>query len=138
MKSSTRALACVSTHKRFVLPCALLLPIVVAGLVPGCSGGTSDTDPGGGECVYKEAGTNFAPCQTDSDCLSAFCDTSESPPYCYIPTHSARAELHGYDCTSNADCEAVGSDLVARGGVAECVNDMIYAGCSFYCTNGMP
>jgi hypothetical protein len=89
--------------------------------------------PGEGGEEFECEGVNFSPCETDSDCFSAFCDTSESPPYCHVPTHIARDALHGYDCASDDDCADVAQELIEAGGGASCYNDFIYAGCSFWC-----
>jgi hypothetical protein len=109
-----------------------------ADVVPECSSAPigSSTGPGGASCSHKDSGSDFAPCDSDSDCYSAFCDTSESPAYCHIPTHAARADLHGYDCSSDADCAEAAPEWVESGGMAVCRNDDIYSGCSFWCDSG--
>jgi hypothetical protein len=114
--------------------------------IPGCSSEEGSSMPGEtpspngtaavtSQCKYKDRGTQFAPCKTDSDCFSGFCDKSGNPgPYCYVPTRIARDNGHGYGCSTNAECEEVAPDVVSRGGQAECRNDSVYSGCLFICS----
>jgi hypothetical protein len=94
---------------------------------------TEPTVAPSGACVAAEAGTTGAPCSVDSDCYSAFCDTSAAPPACATPTRMARVEGHGYDCATDADCAAVAPDFVSRGGTATCHDDAAEAGCELTC-----
>lgn len=85
-------------------------------------------------CEAGEAGANLASCKSDSDCYSAFCDTSaRSGPRCETPTREARVDGHGYDCQGNEDCEEVAPAFVGRGGSATCQNSSTQSGCAFTC-----
>lgn len=85
-------------------------------------------------CESGEAGANLASCKSDSDCYSAFCDSSaRGMPRCDTPTREARVNGHGYDCETDQDCEEVAPAFVGRGGVAACQNSSTQSGCAFTC-----
>lgn len=85
-------------------------------------------------CSAAESGANLASCDSDSDCYSAFCDTSARPlPICDTPTREARVNGHGYDCETDQDCEQAAPTFVERGGLARCRSDNTHFGCAFSC-----
>jgi len=109
----------------------------LVSLLLGCAtdddeGGDGSASGGDGMCVYKDPGTDWAPCESDGDCFSGFCELDGNPgPYCHIPTHVGG---QGYSCTSDDICESVLSEEAsARGIIGVCRNDDIYNGCSFQC-----
>lgn len=116
-----------------------LFSLGLACLLIACSdsGGSDPMGATAKKCEYKAAGTQFASCTSDSDCYSGFCDFSGNPgPYCFVPTHAARDDGHGYSCSSDADCnEVLDSDAIASGIKGECRNDDVYSGCMFNCVS---
>lgn len=104
------------------------------------AGGGAGGSPSTGQCTYKETGTQYASCQKDGDCFSGYCNASCNPgPCCEVATDTVRDDGRSYDCSTDADCEAVAPDLVARGGKASCVHPastMVHHVCSFTCPNG--
>ncbi len=115
-----------------------ILPLVVlaaCGSVQSDAGGGGGG--GGGACRDQAPRTTYASCTDDSDCYSGWCHTSGTSAFCDAPTRAARNALHGYDCSSNADCNAVlDPDVLASGVSGICHDDATYDGCAFYCAPG--
>lgn len=105
----------------------------------GCDGGASSAEPNAtgsdatNTCKEKEPGTEFAPCTTDSDCFSGFCDESGKPgPYCWASARAVNAG-RGIACSSAPDCPLPAS-AAARGIRAGCGGSNIATNfCSYYC-----
>ena len=79
---------------------------------------------GAGHCSDKEPGTNYAPCDADSDCYGGFCDETGNPgPYCYPPTPTALDSGRGYTCNTDQECnDVLDADVLASGpSVPTCV-----------------
>ncbi len=89
--------------------------------------------PPSSTCEPSEPGTNGAACASDSECFGAFCDLSSGEGACATPTREARVADHGYDCATDADCEAAAPSFVAKGGVATCESSAALFGCAFAC-----
>jgi hypothetical protein len=107
-------------------------------LSPWCttSGLSGSGSTSGGTCTHEEPHTTLAACSGDSDCYSGFCNEDGKSPYCWPPTDTARDQGRGYDCTADAECEAVAPDFVKRGGKAVCYrssNTAKHRVCNFTC-----
>ena len=86
----------------------LTLCISLGVALLGCGSSESDSEGGASsepkQCEPHEPGTEFAPCETDADCYSGFCDETGNPgPYCWASS-SAVAAGRGMACSSNEDC----------------------------------
>lgn len=96
----------------------------------GGSGGSSN------QCEDHEPGTEFAPCESDADCYSGFCDETGNPgPYCWASS-TALAEGRGIACSSNEEC-TVPAHAAERGVKGFCGGSNIAQNyCSFVCKPG--
>jgi hypothetical protein len=88
-------------------------------------------------CRYKDPGTHFAPCSTDSDCFSSFCDQTGKPgPYCYVAGGRHVDNLRGFTCNTDGDCNKVlSADDIKRGIYGTCFapTSLDPKVCAFYC-----
>ncbi len=129
-----RALASVLRFSSYSLVSAVAF-LAACSSDPSSNGGSSSNS-----CVYKEPGTDFAPCKSDGDCFSGWCNASCHPgACCENPNTTAIKAGRGYSCTSDADCKSVASAyLKKQGASAACHYDslnMVSNGCTFSCSN---